>query len=205
MTAPASYSGQATVQKTVADFETAFNPLKWPASAPYLWTQTYLIPPVDPPAPAVAPLPPAGGGPEGGTDPATGLPRIRSSDPAKAPDRDSWAAAKLFEGAMFGGFLYRNVLQTSLVKTATQISFEYAQVECLDTQANRYYDGGIDIDFGQGSATQVGPNQVQVAVSKTVRFTQPAPMAREVNLLAHVMVPLSFDFWLHCGLFAQGE
>jgi len=202
MTKPASYKGEATVLKTVADFQTAFNPLKWPATAPYLWTQTYLIPP---PSPAVAPLPPVGGGPVGGTDPATGLPRLRSSDPARAPDTSAWVASKLFEGAMFGGFLYRNVLQTTLINLPKQISLSYAQVECLDTQANRSYDGGIDIDFGQGSATEVNPKEVQVAVSKTVRFTQPAPMAHDVNLLAHVMVPLSFDFWLHCGLFAQGE
>ncbi len=68
MTKPASYSGTATVRMTVADFETAFNPLEWPATAPYLWTQTYLIP--DPPNPGVLP------GPAGGTDPATGLPRL---------------------------------------------------------------------------------------------------------------------------------
>jgi hypothetical protein len=204
MTKPASYFGQATVQKKVADFQTAFNPLRWPAKAPYLWANTYLIPPVDPPDPGVGPEP-VGAGPEGGTDPATGLPRIRSRDPARAPDRTSWDGAKLFEAAVFGGSLYRNVLQTSLVNTPSKISFEYSQVECLDTQSGRSFDGGIDIDFGQGSATQAGATEVQVAVSKTVRFTQPAPSVRDVNLLAHVMVPLSFDFWLHCGLFAEGE
>ena len=203
MTKPASYSGQATVNKKVADFQAAFNPLRWPEKAPYLWSETYLIPPVDPPDPTVGPGT-VGVGPEGGTDPATGLPRIRSRDPARAPDRNSWDAAKLFEGALFGGSLYRNILQTRLINTPQQISFEYAQVECLDTQSGRFFDGGIDIDFGHGSATEAG-TQVQVAVSKTVRFTQPAPSARDVNLLAHVMVPLSFDFWLHCGLFAEGE
>ncbi len=118
------------------------------------------------------------------------------------PNAGSWADSKLYEEAMFGGFLYRNVLQTSLVKAPNQIALTYAQVECLETRANRDYDGGIDIDFGQGSATQIGTtNEVKVEVSKTVRFTQPGPVVNDVNLLAHVMVPLSFDFWLHCGLF----
>jgi hypothetical protein len=203
MIKPASYSGTATVRnRTIESFETAFNPLNWHRAAPYLWTQTYLIA-VNPPGRVVV-----GSEPEGGTDPATGLPRIRSNDPAEAPKQVSWTDAKFFEAALFGGYLYRNVLKTSLIREPSQLSLVYAQVECLDTLADTYYDGGIDLDYGQGSATQSETDkknhEVQVAVSKTVRFTQPTRQVSSVNQLAHVLVPLSFDFWLHCGLFAQG-
>ncbi len=183
MSRPASYTGTASVTNMhVADFEPSFDPLQWPRTAPYLWTDTYLI------APAVPP--------------ASDLPLRRSDPPARAPDETAWADRRLFEGAMFGGILFRNVLQTSLVKSPQEISLAYEQVECLDAVAYRSFDGGIDLDFGQGTA-KVNGARIDITVSKTVHFTQPRPVSHDVNLLAHVMVPLSFDFWLHCGLFIQ--
>lgn len=197
MTVPARYAGGATIRNmNVAHFENAFNPLRWPQTASYLWTDTYLIPPVlQPPDP-----PKLIQNPAGGSSAATGLPLLRSEQPAKAPSRSAWDDAKLFEGAIFAGSLYRNVLRTSLINSANQISLTYRQVECLETQGRRRFDGGIDIDFGHGTATQNGAD-VQVTVSKTVRFTQPEKQVDAVNRLAHVMVPLSFDFWLHAGIF----
>jgi hypothetical protein len=200
MTKPASYTGHMTVVgKTVQDFERSFNPLNWPDKAPYLWKDVYLIPPVDPPL-VLGEQPVSA--PPGGNNDATGLPRVRSEDPAKAEVRESWRSAKLFEAALFGGFLYRNVLQTTLVKDAKKISLTYDQVECLDAgRGGRLSDGGIDLDTGEGTAQQDADGAIQVTVSKTVRFTQPSLLAPDINLLAQVMVPLSFDFWLHSGLF----
>ncbi len=188
MSRPASYTGTATVDNAKAkDFEDSFDPLKWPATAPYLWTDTYLITQVAPTA--------------------SDLPLNRSDPPDRDPPLDQWTNRRLFEGAVFGGILYRNILQTSLVKTPnplapTTISLDYEQVECLDALAYRSFDGGIDLDFGNGSAVEnPAGTQVKLTVSKTVHFTQPKPVSHDVNLLAHIMVPLSFDFWLHCGLF----
>ncbi|HLK90702.1 MAG TPA: hypothetical protein VKZ18_12445 [Polyangia bacterium] len=183
MSKPASYTGTASVTNMhLSDFEKSFNPLEWPTTAPYLWTDTYLIKP-------------AAGTP-------SGLPLDRSAPPQRDADLPAWPDRLLFEGAIFGGILYRNVLETSLVNSATEISLEYEQVECLDALAYRAFDGGIDLDVGQGSA-KVNGAQIDITVSKTVHFTQPKPVSHDVNLLAHVMVPLSFDFWLHCGLFIQ--
>jgi hypothetical protein len=183
MSRPASYTGTASVTNMqLSDFKKSFDPLEWPRTAPYLWTDTYLIAPAAPPA--------------------SQLPLHRSDAPARDADAAAWTDRLLFEGAMFGGILFRNVLETSLVQTAQEISLEYEQVECLDALAYRSFDGGIDLDFGQGTAKVNGP-QIDITVSKTVHFTQPRPVSHDVNLLAHVMVPLSFDFWLHCGLFIQ--
>ena len=183
MSRPASYTGTASVTNMqISDFKKSFDPLQWPTTAPYLWTDTYLITPAGP----------------GASD----LPLHRSDPPARDADQNAWSGRRLFEGAIFGGILYRNVLETSLIQTPSEISLQYEQVECLDAVAYRSFDGGIDLDFGQGTA-KVNGAQIDITVSKTVHFPQPRPVSRDVNLLAHVMVPLSFDFWLHCGLFIQ--
>src|ERR1700759_5011691 len=105
MTTPASYTGFMIVAgKTLDDFVPSFNPLNWHQKAPYLWDHGSLTPPVAPPVLGEEPV----SAPPGGNNAETGLPRVRSENPAKATVRQSWRSAKLFEAAFFGGFLYRN-------------------------------------------------------------------------------------------------
>ena len=235
MTAPTRYRGSARVRGQVDDYRDAFDPLNWPKFGPFLWEDTYLIPFVETysPPPAISPPqgqgppggsdpnarppqdqgPPGGGGPNagrppgpaGGSDPDTGLPNVRSEDPARAPDQTQWNGMNLFEAALFGGFLYRNVLETSLVNDKEEISLTYRQVQCLETKGRRAFDGGIDTDYGVGSVVAVKGEGVEAKVdmtlAKTVRFTQPRPLVGEVNALAHVAIPLFFDFYLHTAMF----
>ncbi len=197
---PASYRGTATFTGSLAALRRPLNPLHWHEDAPYLWAETYLIAPVGRGRGAEAVSAPLHG-----TNPDTGLPWFRSEAPAQAPNREGWGPTQLFEAAIFDHYLYRNVLLTDLVNQPDRISLHYSQVECLETVARRRCDGGIDLDFGEGTAVRQPDGTVKLVVSKTVRFTQPEAAAAEVNLLAHVMVPLFFDFWLHAGLFGTGD
>ncbi len=195
---PASYRGTASFAGSVASLSRALNPLHWHEDAPYLWFETYLM------APAGSRGAAETGAPPHGTSPDTGLPWFRAEAPAQAPARDCWTPTQLFEAVVFDHYLYRNVLLTDRVNQPDKISLHYSQVECLETVARRPCDGGIDLDVGEGTATREPDGTVRLVVTKTIRFTQPQAATAEVNLLAHVMVPLCFDFWLHAGLFGTG-
>lgn len=195
---PTSYSGTAFLQAKVSDFPNALNPENWSTNAGQVWRQSYLVqtPPlgVNPPGTVVSPLP-----------------IRRAVPPPDAGPATAWnppGPGLFFEDVLFGGFRYRNVLKTSYADLSganpPSIKFHYEQYECLSTTSLALDDGGVDVDNGRSSCVPDPSNpttQVQLDVSKTVRFTQPEYCLEEVNALAEVLVPLSLDIWLQTVLF----
>jgi hypothetical protein len=183
MNKPASYMGSATFSGSVSAFSKALDPRNWQRNAPQIWQASY---PIDssPLAPdrSVAPTPAAG---DPGTSDAGGL---------------------FFEEVLFGGFTYRNVLTMSykedLAAASPSIKIEYGQYGCLNTKTSTTLeDGGIDVDNGFIECIPKGVGQVKVSISKSVRFTKPSEFVDDVNVLAHVLVPLALDVLLHSLIF----
>jgi len=120
--------------------------------------------------------------------------------------RNAWLLpGYFFENVMVAGIRYRNVLQTSFTDNSKAnpafVRFEYNQHECLNTKGSRLEDGGIDVDNGFSECVEDpkpgSPNNLRIRISKTVRFTRPGRFVKEMNDLAHVLVPLTLDAWLH--------
>jgi hypothetical protein len=219
MTKPTTYSRTAKFTGLVSFFANKLDPRLWQRNAPDIWTASYLI---DSPSPGAAQSVTQG--------PATSLAsseldpdRAAIPSPDVTPGRTAWnqpaSAATLnpapasdglfFEEVMFAGFTYRNVLRTSYLDDSKHptdpiIRFEYAQYDCLQTiDAGQPMDGGLDVDNGavQCVADPEKKGHVKITISKTVRFTQPEDCVEEVNALASVLVPLTFDSWLHDLIF----
>ena len=113
----------------------------------------------------------------------------------------------LYEEALFGGYVYRNVLNVSFttpkVDGCQTATYEYSQRACLETTRDPLdVQGGIDVDSGVATVVEIDEETVQVNVNKQVRFTKPAFFVQEMNDLAHVYVPLSLDSWIHGLIFS---
>ena len=206
MKAPTEYARTATFKGVVSAFSNKLDPRRWSANAPEIWNQSYLI--ATPAAASVI---------QGS---ALSLARSaliedRNADPRPdvTPALNAWGPpgdGLFFEDVMVAGFRYRNVLQTSYVDTsgdptvaAPRIRFDYRQYDCLDTDSAEPAEGGIDVDHGFSECVQdpENPGQIILSIAKTVRFTQPAFCVDELNALASITVPLSFDSWLHDMMF----
>jgi hypothetical protein len=198
---PTSYVGTAFIEAKVESFKDKLNPQNWSQNASEIWQESYLIPgsvAIVSPVLIPSPLPP-----DRTTDPPLAPPSV-GLGPGTGP---SWKDQMFFEGVIFGGFRYRNILWTSYTDesgsttTKPHIDFTYEQYECLNTKSVEVDDGGVDVDNGGSHCEDALPGQVALTFRKTVRFTQPDYAVDEVNMLAEVLVPLTLDIWLHTALF----
>jgi hypothetical protein len=180
---PTTYEGTAVVDGKVKDFIRVLDPQNWKTTAPEIWKKSHLIEDVK----------------DEDVDNKT------AQLPAKPVENSNWDNRLLYESALFGPFTFNNLLRTSCEASADGFDMRYSQFTCLNTEANRMLDGGIDVDFGFSRCSPAGGGQVRLEIGKTVRFTQPSDPdeLEELNTLAHVMIPLSFDLWLHSLLFPR--
>ena len=207
MKAPTEYARTATFKGVVSAFSKKLDPQLWEANAPEIWNQSYVIA-----TPAVASVL---------QGPALSLAKSalvedRNLDPRRDQTPGGLKAwgppgdGLFFEDVMVAGFQFRNVLKTSYVDTsgdptaaAPRIRFDYRQYDCLTTDSAEPAQGGIDVDHGFSECVEdpENPGQIILSIAKTVRFTQPAFCVDELNALASITVPLSFDSWLHDMMF----
>jgi hypothetical protein len=204
----AFFSGQ------VSDFTGVLDPQNWSQNAQEIWLQSYVV---------VAPVNIGVNVAPGGQAVLSQLPPDnRRADPPPLPNPPvrlpAWGLPNeglFFEEAMFGEFTYRNLLLTSYADDSAgnppSIQFDYREYDCLTTEfATGPAFGGVDVDNGFSECVPVPdpahpgqfiPGMVKISFAKTVRFTQPADLAPEINALATILLPLAFDMWLQNLMF----
>ncbi|HXU04759.1 MAG TPA: hypothetical protein VN903_27540 [Polyangia bacterium] len=209
-TLPTDYRRTATFVGNVGAFRRKLDPRRWQINAPELWNQAYLVA-----TPAVPPSVLQGPASSLATS-ALDLDPDRTRDPPRHPNPgalNAWGPpgdGLFFEDVRVAGFRYRNVLKTSFVDNsqdpvAPSITFTYDQYDCLNTtDSEEPADGGIDVDVGFSECIPDpdNPGHVRIRIAKRVRFTQPAYCVDELNALATILVPLTFDSWLHDLVFS---
>jgi hypothetical protein len=207
MAPPTDYARTATFNGNVSAFAVKLDPRRWKVNAPEIWRHSYLI--ETPAGAASVTRGPASSLAKSGLDPD------RSVDPTPDPNGAALSAwgppgdGLFFEDVLVAGFRYRNVLRTNYANNASDpaapfVLFQYAQYDCLDTESANRADGGIDVDvgFSECRPDRTNPARVKVRIAKQVRFTQPRHCVGELNALASVLVPLTFDSWLHDLVFS---
>src|ERR1700758_3735949 len=201
MITPARYTGKVFFEGVQPNqVLPQLDPQLWSTRAGQIWSQSYLI---EPPALAAQQ-----GAPPGSVPPDA----PRANDPRQAPTQIHWAfPGFFFEDVTTLGFRYRNILVTQFVNQGfvgnphpfpprgppPDIRFDYLQYECLNTGAAAGdEEGGIDTDNGFTECRALNGG-VEVTISKNVRFTHPSALEPEINAIAHILVPLILDTWLH--------
>jgi hypothetical protein len=183
---PITFSGSRVIDGQVTDFADLLNPENWKVNVPLLWQESGLV---------------------------TGqvLPADRDDDPEVTPSTGPWSARKLFFENVTFGFVssQRNILYTTYTKTPTanptQVEFKYWQYECLSSVfMGEENMGGIDVDAGGATCVALPPNQVQLDISKNVRFTQPADELPLVDFVTSIAVQFVMDILLY-GIVAPNQ
>jgi hypothetical protein len=171
---PITFTGKRTVAGPLSRVAPVMDPQSWQDNVPLLWKSSRLI-----------------------QGDRRGLPPNRQADPKVRPRQLTWQNQLLFEDISLPPITrHRNVLDTSFASTSSQIKFTYSQYECLEsTFLFQDSDGGIDVDEG-GALAVARAGQVDLTISKKIRFTQPEDKVALVNLFGEVMVKLVMEMLL---------
>jgi hypothetical protein len=175
MAEPAYYGQSIDVTGTLADCKDLLDPRKWAERSPNIWFRSFFTKDLET---------------DVGSDPRP--------DEALATQKDRL----FFEDVAFSLQKYRNVLAITVDPSSNEsLGYGYNEHQCLTTaEVSDPEDtvlGGVDVDSGFARAKITATGEVRISIEKSVRFTQPAELAPDLNALAHVLVPLVLDTWLH--------